>query len=108
MTIAVEPVSTAPARAEMIVTPSGIEVWRVHSEVVPVAAMSFVFEGGASQDPMERPGIAQMTAQLLDEGGRPLPVRRLSGETGSISHRAFVQCRSGFHFRRPAHPDSQS
>jgi zinc protease len=73
MTIAVEPVSTAPARAEMIVTPSGIEVWRVHSEVVPVAAMSFVFEGGASQDPMERPGIAQMTAQLLDEGAGPYP-----------------------------------
>ncbi len=73
MTIAVEPVSTAPARADSIVTPAGIEVWRVHSEVVPVAAMSFVFEGGASQDPLERPGIAQMTAQLLDEGAGPYP-----------------------------------
>ncbi len=73
MTIAVEPVSTAPARAERLVTPAGIEVWTVHSQVVPVAAMSFIFEGGASQDPMDRPGTAQMMAQLLDEGAGPYP-----------------------------------
>lgn len=71
MTIAVPPVSASPANVERIVTPAGIEVWRVHSDVVPLVALSFIFEGGAAQDGLDRPGVAQMVAQLLDEGAGP-------------------------------------
>lgn len=71
MSIAVKPVSASPAHVERIVTPAGIELWRVHSDVVPLVAMSFVFEGGAAQDRLDRPGVAQMVAQLLDEGAGP-------------------------------------
>jgi zinc protease len=71
MTIAVQPVSASPAKAERIITPAGIEVWHSRSDLVPLVSMSFVFEGGASQDPHDRPGIAQMLSRLLDEGAGP-------------------------------------
>jgi zinc protease len=71
MTIAVQPVSASPAKAERIITPAGIEVWHSRSDLVPLVSMSFVFEGGASQDPHDRPGIAQMVSRLLDEGAGP-------------------------------------
>ncbi len=68
MTIAVQPVSAPPAQVERIVTPAGIEVWHAHSDLVPLVALSFLFEGGASQDAADRPGVAQMATRLLDEG----------------------------------------
>src|SRR5215213_45729 len=67
MTAALETLS-APAPVRQIVTPAGIEVWHVESPLVPLVALAFAFEGGAAQDPKDRPGVAQMLARLLDEG----------------------------------------
>ncbi len=35
---------------------------------VPLIAIDFAFRGGATQDPVNKPGVATMTAGLLDEG----------------------------------------
>jgi zinc protease len=61
----------SPTAVNTFVTPRGIEVWQVASDVVPLVAMAFTFEGGAAQDPADRPGVAQMLARLLDEGAGP-------------------------------------
>ncbi|WP_052763931.1 M16 family metallopeptidase [Microvirga massiliensis] len=61
----------SPTAVTTFVTPQGIEVWQVASDVVPLVAMAFTFEGGAAQDPAGRPGVAQMLARLLDEGAGP-------------------------------------
>lgn len=71
MTVAVKPVSAPPAQVGRVVTPAGIEVWHVESRVVPLVAVSFLFEGGAAQDPAGKGGLAQITARLLDEGAGP-------------------------------------
>ena len=71
MTVALQPVSASPAKVERVVSPSGIEAWHVESHVVPLVAVSFIFEGGAAQDPAGKPGVAQMMARLLDEGAGP-------------------------------------
>ncbi len=52
-------------------TPGGVEVWRVESDLVPLVALSFIFEGGAAQDQDGKSGTAQMMARLLDEGAGP-------------------------------------
>src|SRR5215212_2488841 len=70
MTAALETIS-APAPVRQIVTPAGIEVWHVESPLVPLVALAFAFEGGAAQDPADKPGVAQMLARLLDEGAGP-------------------------------------
>src|SRR5215212_5180916 len=70
MTAALETIS-APAPVRQIVSPGGVEVWHVESPLVPLVALAFAFEGGAAQDPAQKPGVAQMLARLLDEGAGP-------------------------------------
>jgi zinc protease len=68
MTASVETLSASPTKVKTLVSPGGVEVWHVESNVVPLIAVAFVFEGGSAHDPVDRPGVAQMLARLLDEG----------------------------------------
>src|SRR5690349_1330366 len=66
-----ETLSASPTQVRSVVSPGGIEAWHVESEIVPVVALAFTFEGGAAQDPADKPGVAHMMARLLDEGAGP-------------------------------------
>src|SRR5262249_58442650 len=55
-----------------VLPPGGIEAWLVHDSAVPVIALEFAMPGSANQDPMDKPGVANMVASLLDEGAGPL------------------------------------
>lgn len=55
-------------RITRVVSPGGIEAWLVREKTLPLIAMEFAFMGGAAQDPKGKPGIASLTASLLDEG----------------------------------------
>ncbi len=71
-----------PARAttiERVVSPRGIEAWLVREPAIPLIAMHFAFKGGANQDPAIKPGVASMTASLLDDGA------------GELDSKAFAQ-----------------
>jgi zinc protease len=72
MTVAaMDAVSASPAKVGRVLSPGGADAWHVQSDVVPLVAIAFTFEGGAAQDPAEKPGVAQMLARLLDEGAGP-------------------------------------
>src|SRR5215212_1864592 len=62
------PAQVSPTRAKLVVSASGVEAWHVESDVVPLIAVAFTFEGGSAQDPAGKAGAAQMLARLLDEG----------------------------------------
>ena len=67
-----------PAQAtniERVISPGGIEAWLVRESSVPLIAMDFAFKGGANQDPAIKPGVAHMTAALLDDGAGDLDSR---------------------------------
>lgn len=67
-------VMALPAQAltiERVTSQSGIEAWLVHNSTLPVIALEFAILGGADQDPADKPGVANMTASLLDEGAGP-------------------------------------
>lgn len=68
MTTIAAPASTSPTTVKSIVSPGGIEAWHVESDLVPLIAVAFTFEGGSAQDPEGKPGVAQLLARLLDEG----------------------------------------
>ncbi len=71
-------VAHLPARAttiERVVSPGGIEAWLVHEPSVPLLAMEFAFAGGTAQDPAVKPGVANLTANLLDEGAGDLDTK---------------------------------
>jgi zinc protease len=88
-------VLTAPcARAvtiERIVSPGGIEAWLVRSPA-SLVALEFSILGSADQDPVDKPGVANMAASLLDEGAGPYDAMafhdRLDRHAIEISFRA--------------------
>ena len=69
----------AATKIERVVSPGGIEAWLVREPAVPLIAMDFAMEGGANQDPADKPGTGHMTASMLDEGA------------GSLDSRAFQE-----------------
>ena len=62
-------------KIQRVVSPAGIEAWLVQDASVPLVAMEFAFSGGASQDPAGKPGVANFTADMLDEGAGDLDSR---------------------------------
>src|SRR3954453_23718868 len=65
---AAEVVSASPAKVRQVLSPGGVEAWHVQSDLVPLVALAFTFEGGSAKDPPGKAGVAQMLARLLDEG----------------------------------------
>jgi zinc protease len=57
---------------EKIVSPSGIEAWLVQEKTLPLVTLNFAFHGGATQDPADKAGTANLAADLLDEGAGEL------------------------------------
>jgi zinc protease len=62
-------------KIERVVSPGGIEAWLVRESAVPLIAMDFAMQGGANQDPAEKPGVGHLMAGLLDEGAGDLDAR---------------------------------
>jgi zinc protease len=62
---------TRPAHAMNIQTvksPGGIEAWLVEEHGVPLLALRYAFEGGNSQDPAGKDGVANFITAMMDEG----------------------------------------
>lgn len=61
----------SPASVQIIASPGGVHAWLVEEHAVPLLALEFAFVGGTSQDPVGRPGVANMLSGMLDEGAGP-------------------------------------
>ena len=62
---------THPAAAmniQTIKTPGGIEAWLVEEHSAPLMALRFAFDGGNSQDPAGKEGLANFITAMMDEG----------------------------------------
>lgn len=64
-----------PARAvtiEEVKSEKGVTAWLVEDHSIPVVSMSAAFRGGTALDPADKRGLANMAADLLDEGAGDL------------------------------------
>jgi zinc protease len=73
--LAASPAAHAAAKIQHLTSPGGIEAWFVQDSTVPLIAMEYAFDGGTTQDPADKPGIANLVAGLLDEGSGDLDSR---------------------------------
>ena len=82
----------APAASAMqietIVSPSGIEAWLVREQTVPLVTLNYAFHGGSSQDAADKAGIANLAADLLDEGAGELDGKTFHERLEKPRHRA--------------------
>lgn len=70
---------------QRVVSPGGIEAWLVEDYAVPIVAVNFSFAGGTSQDPADRPGLANMLSGLLDEGAGDLDSKAFQAKLDDLS-----------------------
>jgi zinc protease len=77
-TVAALALALTPVQAttiQRVVSPGGIEAWLVQEPSLPLVALNFAFVGGASQDPVDKPGVGYMVSSLLDDGAGELDTK---------------------------------
>jgi len=78
---------------------NGLAVWLVEQHKLPHVAFSLVVQSGADQDPTGKPGVATMTAELLDAGTKSRDVLQIAEELeflgGSMSFRSGTDASFG-------------
>jgi zinc protease len=99
--IALFATSSTPANAMKIQTiksPGGIEAWLVEEHSVPMMAMRFAFDGGSSQDPVGKEGLANFVTAMLDEGAGDLSSREFQERMEDISMRmSYEEAKDAFY-----------
>lgn len=58
----------AEVRIQQVTSPGGATAWLVEDYAVPIVTIRFAFEGGSTQDPQGKEGLANLMSGLLDEG----------------------------------------
>jgi zinc protease len=64
--------------------PNGLRVWTVEQRAVPLVSFLVLVPVGAAADPDDRPGLAAITSDMLDEGCGDLGVIELHEALGRI------------------------
>ena len=74
-------------KIQTIKSPGGIEAWLVEEHGVPLVALRFAFEGGNSQDPAGKDGVANFMTAMMDEGAGDLTSQVFQERMEDISMR---------------------
>lgn len=62
----------AEVKIQDVVSSKGVKAWLVEDYTVPVIAIRFAFEGGSTQDPQGKEGLANLMTAMFDEGAGEL------------------------------------
>jgi len=91
--------TAGPAIAVQTVrSPGGVEAWLVEEHSLPLIAVDFAFDGGASRDPENAAGSAYLISGLLDEGAGDLDAEALLARMAAPpTSLGFAPRRDDFH-----------
>ena len=85
-------------KIQEVTSPGGVKAWLVEEHSVPLVAMRFAFEGGSTQDPVGREGVANFIAGMMDEGAGDLTAQQFQQRMESIAMRmSFDDGRDSFY-----------
>src|SRR5438105_1454100 len=65
-------VAAQAVTVKAVAGPTGVETWLAEEHALPLIAFEISLPAGSAYDPNEKPGLASMTANLLDEGAGEL------------------------------------
>lgn len=90
-----------PAHAmniQEVTSPGGIKAWLVEAHDNPLLALKFSFEGGNSQDPEGKEGVANFLSAMLDEGAGDITSSDFQEQMESLAMRMrYEDSRDGFY-----------
>lgn len=102
MNAPISPPALAPAGPSVAVqkvrSANGVEAWLVEEHSLPLIALDFAFDGGATRDPHDRAGSAYLTSGVLDEGAGDLDAAAFQGRMADHAiNLGFEARRDDFH-----------
>lgn len=90
-----------PAHAmkiQEVTSPGGIKAWLVEAHENPLLALKFSFEGGNSQDPAGKDGVANFLSAMLDEGAGDITSSDFQEQMEDLAMRMrYEDSRDGFY-----------
>ncbi|MEO0673005.1 MAG: pitrilysin family protein [Pseudomonadota bacterium] len=78
-------------KIQTVKSPGGIEAWLVEERSVPLLAIRFAFEGGSSQDPVGKEGVAHFVTIMMDEGAGDLDAKTFQEREEELAFRMRFQ-----------------
>lgn len=66
------PLAAEAITVKVVPGPTGVETWLSEEHALPMIAVNVSLPGGSAYDPSDKPGLASLTASLLDEGAGDL------------------------------------
>jgi zinc protease len=81
-------------KIQKIVLSNGLNIMLVEHGELPVIQMQFVFQTGATSDPLDKPGIANLTMRLLDAGTKKRTALDIADEIDYIG--ASINASTGY------------
>lgn len=76
--------------------PNGLRVWLVEAHKVPLVAFNMVLFAGSERDPLTQPGIATMTAAVMQEGTATRSSLQIAEEIDAIGASMMIGAQSDF------------
>lgn len=70
--VTLPPLAARAVEIQEVTSPGGVTAWLVEDYTVPLIAVRFAFEGGSTQDPAGKEGLANLMSSLFDEGAGEL------------------------------------
>ena len=70
--------------------PNGLNVWIVEQPEVPLVSMRMVVDAGSAAEPADQPGLASLTAEMLDEGTTTRSALELADELDFLGAEMFT------------------
>lgn len=85
-------------KIQHVKSPGGIQAWLVEEHSVPLLALRFAFDGGNTQDPVEKQGLANFMSAMLDEGAGEYDHARFQERMEELAFKmSFEDARDAFY-----------
>jgi predicted Zn-dependent peptidase len=79
-------------RPEVLTLSSGVPVWVLSKHDLPTVVVGVAARGGGGVQPVDRPGLAQIVASMLDEGTATRSAERIAAEVESMGASLSASC----------------
>jgi predicted Zn-dependent peptidase len=76
--------------------PNGLHIWLVENHKVPIVAFNLVLFAGSERDPLAMPGIASMTAAMIQEGTPTRTSLQIADELESVGATMNISSQTDF------------
>jgi zinc protease len=83
-------------KIQKVELPNGLKIWLVEAHKIPIVAFNLVMFAGSERDPLTTPGLASMTAAMIQEGTPTRTSLQIADELDAIGAAMNISSQTDF------------